>query len=292
MINMNFLGILSAFLILVHEGVAFIPKWRSAGFAVPAKVGGTFDLRESSTTIPENHIGTDVVEETDSKSTLQFRADIQTSSSALPYPSREEVELFFNSPINRNLFITAGGKREYISLDVTTDLLEAWTRICVKEGLTIPNEKDEIFTVKTGGMGFPGLSIETRATMGIKLVETESGPTYEVTLIGDDRKVKGLAPVVYIFNKLTGGGEGSGSSDNVAVTKIMCEFNSDTSNVTFKTSTQFTIKVRFPSILMKIIPTTKEKAEEQGSQAITKAVGVDVEKSMVAFEEAYRKVFG
>ena len=294
---------------LVHEGAAFLPKRPTVPFQ--ALVGGSsssstksnvgsFRLWESTISKESalEETEKDVIEEeAGGKCTLQFRADINTESSALPYSSREKVEAFFTCPDNRNLFITAGGKREYEKVESSDSdaLLASWTRICAQEGNAIPDESDEIFTVKTGGISFPGLTLETRATMGIKLVEKESGPTYEVTLIGDDRRVKGLPPVVYIFNKLTGGGGDasveSGSSDNVSTTNIICEFNQESSNVTFKTSTQFTINIRFPSILMKIIPTSKEKAEEQGSQAITKAVGKDVEQSMVVFEEAYRKAF-
>ena len=287
---------------LTHQSAAFLPKRPP----VPIQAlfsGGSSSIRNlrlwESTISKDSAVEEDVIEkDAGGKCTLQFRADIQTESSVLPYSTRESVEAFFTCPDNRNLFITAGGKREYEKLEIldTDILLASWTRICAQEGNAIPDKSDEIFTVKTGGMSFPGLTLETRATMGIKLVEKESGPTYEVTLIGDDRKVKGLPPVVYIFNKLTGGGGGgageeSGSSDNVSTTKIICEFNPESSNVTFKTSTQFTINIRFPSILMKIIPTSKEKAEEQGSQAITKAVGKDVEQSMAVFEEAYRKTF-
>jgi hypothetical protein len=271
---------------LAHQGVAFLPTRPGVPFPFNAR---SVEVRES--TVVEESVDLEAIEEEDAKCTLQFRADINTESNVLSYSSKDEVQAFFTCPNNRNLFITAGGKREYQKLEISPDILADWARICASEGNTIPNASDEVFTVKTGGMSFPGLTLETRATMGIKLVEMESGPTYEVTLIGDDRKVKGLPPVVYIFNRLTGGGSGSGSSNNISTTKIICEFDTENSNVIFKTSTQFIINVRFPSILMKIIPTSKEKAEEQGSQAITKAVGKDIETSMVAFEKAYREAF-
>jgi hypothetical protein len=273
--------------ILAHRLVAAFTPARAVTPFLPT-LGKVYVVGES--TVANDSEVQDVVEAGDKKSELQFRADINTASNALSYSSREEVEAFFTCPNNRHLFITAGGVREYEKLEMKAEILADWARKCELEGNAIPNDSDEVFAVKTGGMSFPGLSLETRATMGIKLVERESGPTYEITLIGDDRKVKGLPPVVYIFNRLTGGGgSDSGSSHNLSSTKIMCDFNAEDSNVMFRISTQFLINVRFPSVLMKILPTTKEKAEEQGSLAITKVVSSDIEKSMAAFEVAYRR---
>jgi hypothetical protein len=229
--------------------------------------------------------------EEQSNSELKFIGEIGTVSSALPYKSKDDVVSFFKCPENRNLFITAGGKRECKMLPMTPELLEEWTTICEQEGKTLPDEMDEIFTVKTGGVHFPGLTLETSATMGIKLTEKEFGPLYEVAMIGEERKVKGLPPVVYLFNKLTGGGSGNGTSNSISTTDIVCDFGQEDSKVVFKTDTSLVFTVRFPSVLMKILPTNKEKAEEQGSVAITKAVAKDIEASMVAYEEAYRSLF-
>lgn len=282
--------------------LGIVGPWACA-LQAPA-VSGTFSLRPTrrgrlAQSLPESAISETSSstehdaeeEESDSKSILQFRALINSESSPLEYSSKDEVEAFFTCPNNRNMFITAGGKREYEQVAITSEILTEWEQICQQEGMAIPKATDEAFAVKTGGIKFPGLTLETRATMGIKLVGKESGPTYEVTLIGDDRKVKGLPPVVYLFNRLTGGGSDNGSSQNLSTTQIVCEFDNDTSTVVFKTTTRFIINIRFPSILMKIIPTSKEKAEAQGSQAITKAVGKDIQDSMVVFEEAYLASF-
>lgn len=281
------LGCLLSVAFLALDGGAFQlrPKSRfpTVEFGVPPATA-TDDMSSESASEES-----DTTEEHSKSEQLRFVGRISTISSALPYNSRDEVVSFFKCPANRNLFITAGGKRECKMIPMTLELLQRWTNICQQEGKLLPDETDEVFTVKTGGVHFPGLTLETSATMGIKLNEEALGPIYEVTLIGDERKVKGLPPVVYLFNKLTGGGSGSGTSNNLSTTKIFCDFGQEEASVIFKTNTTLIITVRFPSILMKILPSNKEKAEEQGSQAITKAVSKDVEASMVAFEEAYRR---
>ncbi len=225
------------------------------------------------------------------KSELKFVGKINQVSNPLPYTSRDDVVAFFTCPQNRNMFITAGGKRECKMIPMNPEILEQWTRISHQEGGSVPEPHDEVFTVRTGGVKFPGLTLETSATMGIKFIEEDIGPKYEVTLIGDERKVTGLPPVVYLFNRLTGGGGENGTSNSLSTTYILCDFSQEDSKVIFKTDTILTVTIRFPSILLKILPTNKEKAEEQGSQAITKAVAKDVAASMTAYEEAYRKMF-
>lgn len=229
-------------------------------------------------------------ETTVSKAELRFVGKFQTSSEPLPYKSKKDVMGFFQCPNNRNMFVTAGGKRECDAVEMTETILENWTRLCAaEEGCVLPIATDEVFTVKTGEVHFPGLTLVTSATMGMKLVEQKSShPTYQVTMIGDDRQVTGLRPVVFLFNKLTGGN--SGSANNTSTTHIICDFTSK-NEVIFRTDTEITIRVKFPAMLMKLLPISKEKAEEEGSQSISKAVSKDVAESMRSFEEAYRLKF-
>lgn len=229
--------------------------------------------------------------EEQSKSELKFVGKIKQVSSALSYTSKDEVVAFFTCPKNRNMFITAGGKRECFQKPMTPEILNEWTRIAEQGGGMIPDLEDEVFTVKTGGVQFPGLTLETSATMGMKLIEEDYGPKYEVVLIKDERKVTGLPPVVYLFNRLTGGGNENGSSSTASTTYITCDFSQQDSKVIFTTDTILSVTVSFPSFLLKILPMDKAKAEEKGSSAITQTVAKDVAASMTAYEEEYRKAF-
>jgi hypothetical protein len=229
--------------------------------------------------------------EEQTKSELKFVGKIKQVSSPLSYTSKDDVVAFFTCPKYRNMFITAGGKRECSLTPMTPEILQEWTRISLRDGGMIPDLEDEVFTVKTGGVQFPGLTLETSATMGIKLMMEDYGPKYEVVLIKDERKVTGLPPVVYLFNRLTGGDNENGSSSTASTTYITCDFSQQDSKVIFTTDTILSVTVSFPSFLLKLLPMNKAKAEEKGSLAITQTVEKDVAASMVAYEEEYRKAF-
>ena len=274
-----------------HEGNSF-PVLRSTA-SFPSTRFST-SRHTSVENVANDQLAEDVQidSEEQSKSELKFVGKIQQVSSALSYTSKDEVVAFFTCPKNRNMFITAGGKRDCFLTPMTPEILHEWTKISQRDGGMIPDLDDEVFTVKTGGVQFPGLTLETSATMGMKLINEDYGPKYEVVLIKDERKVTGLPPVVYLFNRLTGGGGGeSGSSSTASTTYITCDFSQQDSKVIFTTDTILSVTVSFPSLLLKLLPMNKAKAEEKGSLAITQAVAKDVAASMIAYEEEYRKAF-
>ena len=51
----------------------------------------------------------------------------------------------------------------------------------------------------------------------------------------------------------------------------------------------FEINIVFPRILLRILPTSKEKAEAQGSETCRKTVKKEVDKSMMNVIQAYQK---
>lgn len=229
----------------------------------------------------------------DKTSKLTLAAKIKLTSQPLPLKEGEEqLQRFFQLPEHRNLLVTAGGKRPCDEIELTPELVQEWKTAC--EGVAAsqtPNENDTAVLVKTGGIDLPGLHLVSLTKIGVKLIEkTEArSPQYEMTLIGDERTVKGLPPVVWIFNKLTGASSGGeGGTTTKSLTTVRYEIT-DNSKVVFQTDSFLSITVKFPAVLLKILPTNKEKAEETGSKAITKAVQKDLEASMKSFEEAYLK---
>ena len=52
--------------------------------------------------------------------------------------------------------------------------------------------------------------------------------------------------------------------------------------------TSLDIAVQFPKILLKILPVSKEKAEEQGSNSILKTLDKDTGASLKRIEEYFR----
>lgn len=232
----------------------------------------------------------DVVPEEDTtsqegKSMLKFGGALEAQTSPLPAPSKEQVLEFFTDPSHRNLFFTAGGAREVTPFTMDSETLDQWTAKCQTQESAVPDASDEVFSVQTAGIHFPGIHVQASAVLGVKFVE-EPQLSYEVSMVRDSVSVTGLPPIVWVFNKLIGGSDENKAS-NLSLTTIFFEFDPNNETVIFKTESSLTIMVKFPSVLLKILPTNKEKAEEQGGKSAVKTLEKDVHSSIEAYEKAY-----
>jgi len=219
--------------------------------------------------------------------TLNLGATIGSESSPLSIKGGDESLINSFLKDHWNLLISAGGTRPWETMDVVTeDLRQQFQEQCKLLEVT-PSSDFSVVSVKTGGISFPGLTLTSKAKIAVQEVAADDTNTrYEFVYLSDEKEIKGLPPVVWIFQKLTGGDDG-GSTGQKSLTSVTYQISDET--VVFKTETCLEILVTFPSILMKILPTSKEKAEEQGGSAIAKAIDKDVQTSMKALEEAYNK---
>lgn len=67
--------------------------------------------------------------------------------------------------------------------------------------------------------------------------------------------------------------------------------SSSSSYVTFEMSTEFLLTLQFPKVVLRILPTSQEKAQAQGSKAIATAIRKDSQQAMSAFEAAYHAAY-
>ena len=127
-----------------------------------------------------------------------------------------------------------------------------------------------------------------------------SSPEFQLTFIKDSQKVTGPRFLVFIFNKLTGrdegkegkddGGGGEGKEQAVtSFSRFFAEQSSET-EATFVIETSLDIAIKFPSLLMKILPVSKEKAEEQGSASVIKTLVKDTGASLERIATYYTLV--
>jgi hypothetical protein len=250
--------------------------------------GGRFQAAPSS----DETTSKDRIEAQDEETTtLTLSGKIEISSSAVPLMSQEKFSTFVKAPESRNLLVSAGGKRRVEELELTPQLLALWKNACDELGAQCPDESDSVVEVRTGGIDFPGLHLEILAVIGIKDVRnSQNKKLYELVLIQGENKARGLAPVVWIFNKLTGAGEKDSEDrqSSLSLTTLSYEVVND-SEIVFSISGRLTIKVKFPAFLLKILPTNKEKAEESGGKSIYKILEKDGSMSMAAYEKAYLK---
>ena len=128
---------------------------------------------------------------------------------------------------------------------------------------------------------------------GTRLLEENENnlPEYQFILIGDSREAQGAAPVVWLFEKLTRN-EKIDDADKDAVgssslTRVYPKINKDGA-VSFEADAFINIIVSFPSLMMRLLPVSLDKFEEQGSASIQRVVEKSVRPSMVSFSDAFK----
>ena len=241
--------------------------------------------------------------------TLHFKGKQVFRSKPVPLDSFSSIEAFFikESDELRKLLLGGSGNNsaKILSQAESIAMQDDWLERARKSGgdLPSPDKGDIVCRVNTGGMNFAGLNIQSDAMIGTKLVtpNTTGGatsPEFQLTFIKDRQNVTGPRFLVFIFNKLTGQdgkksehGDGDGANEQAVTsfTRFFAERSSET-EATFIIETSLDIAVKFPSLLLKILPVSKEKAEEQGSASVIKTLVRDTTASLERIADYYKLV--
>jgi hypothetical protein len=231
--------------------------------------------------------------EAGSSETLIFNADHVFVSEPFPASEKSEVASFFKKPEMRDLLLSAGGKRSAYTVPSHPDLDKLWSQACKdyygEESL--PRVGDVAISVETE-IQFPGLKLVTTVLNGARLLENEETglPEYEFVLIGDRKRSVGNPLVAWIFNQLTGSSneaiEGFNPSETKAKSRVSIVENGS-NDFSFKFDMEFETKISFSRVLLKILPASKEKMEEQGGAAMQKTVSGEVFEAVNALREQF-----
>ncbi len=189
-------------------------------------------------------------------------------------------------------------------------------------------DADAIFRVNTGKMNFSGLKISSNSLIGVKYLKdgdiinsennnddnndanNDNKPEYQLVFIKDSPIVQGPRILVWIYNQLTGSNKNKnvnktaakdGSDTNTdenekeqtvrAFSRFTYETTPDGKSLIFSVESKLEVVIKFPSLLLKIMPVSKEKAEEQGSESVLKAMGKDIEAVLPKVRDYYLKTF-
>lgn len=229
------------------------------------------------------------VDEAVDQASLVLRADYVGESSSAPATSQEAMLEFFSDPKHSTCLITAGNKRESHTVPVTDELLSKWKKRGSILGAEEPNEGDVIISVRTGGIKFPGVTVESTSLIGSTLLlPTDSNPfpSYEFVLIQDQREATGLKPIVWVYNQLVHP-ERAKDASPMSLSRVAPYPTEDGKSITFKIHSFLEINVKFPAVLLKILPMSKEKAEAKGADAVLKVLKNDIDVSIEQFRDIY-----
>jgi hypothetical protein len=262
-------------------------------------------------------------EQSTGKTSLEFQAAANYATDPLlvstdsPSTLQNKLSTFLFEDSHRDMILAGADSQNEVQLQQYADieLYRLWqvetSRI---PNLASPSVGDAILRVTTTGIHFPGLALKTVATVGCKKVLDDSTNTasLQITLINDELQAEGPAPLLWVFQQLTGTGKQNKSgefppspfsllrgnnnqdadqqrrthSTNV-ITAECTATDKDAVSIVFCSAAQLSISVSFPSILLKILPVSKEMAESQGSEAINRVVTRDIGPSLEALKKKF-----
>ena len=241
---------------------------------------------------------------------LHFTGENVYKSDPMPimhsHPS--DLSSFFASEEVRSFLLNGDRENsiERISDEKIDDrMVDLWMKQCKIVGGEMPSVPgDCVFQVNTGTMNFSGLNISSNSLVGVKYLDTPNGdgaalakPEYQLVFIKDSPIVKGPRLLVWIYNQLTGQNKQTedGNTDNDqtvrALSRFTYEATPDGDSIIFALESKLEVIVKFPSLLLKILPVSKEKAEEQGSASVLKAIGKDIEAVLPKVRNFYLETF-
>lgn len=150
-------------------------------------------------------------------------------------------------------------------------------------------DDSRLFLIDTDSK-FPGLTLFSTVCNGCNLVRDTAGrPKYEFILLAEKQSASGAAPVVWLFNKMTGKSKESQEEflKTTNEVKSVASIVDSGDSVALKFVVDVKIYVVFPKSLMKILPASKEKMEEQGSASVRSSIVNDVDNAVAGAVKAY-----
>lgn len=230
------------------------------------------------------------VQGSDSDSSLVFHTDCTLRSDPLPlshHHDKQALFSFFQQESTRNLLVSGGGRRPCRQVPVTPQIETLWKRACdaYYGPERLPQPSDVAMATETE-TSFPGFTFQTLVLNGCKLYNSNSkatSPSYEFCLIGDRKTLRGSPPIVWLVQKLTGHTPQNDFqlSETRAISRVSIVDNM------FQIDIQLTTTVHFPKLFLRLLPASKEKVEERGTQSVTKAVVKDAGNALSAVQEAW-----
>mmetsp|Transcript_13535 Transcript_13535/g.20539 ORF Transcript_13535/g.20539 Transcript_13535/m.20539 type:complete len:347 (-) Transcript_13535:302-1342(-) len=239
---------------------------------------------------------------------LHFRGEKTYKSEPVPliHANPHDFSSFFSDNEVRSLILN-GDREDSIEIlpqsEVSDKIFDLWIKQSQIVGGLHPSLNDDVvFRVNTGTINFSGLKIKSNSLIGVKYLEEsdESNdtikPEYQLVFIKDSPIVKGPRVLVWIYNQLTGSNkptkDGTEKEQTVrAFSRFSYEATPDGKSFVFSVQSKLEVIVEFPSLLLKIMPVSKEKAEEQGSASVLKAMGKDIEAVLPKVRKYYLKTF-
>jgi len=231
------------------------------------------------------------------RATLQGIVNKITKTDSVPLPSSDGNTNSLNQFLRdkKTIDVLLGGSKKHkvepVSDNVLSENMDQWltkSKAVEAEEPSISNG-DRMYTVRTAEMNFPGLKVSSNALIGTTVTPTDE---LQFVLVKTEQIPDGPAPLVWLFNKMTGNDKAkSGGGDSKQAIRSLSRLNLKSSSEggtgIFSLATMLELSVEFPSLLLKLMPVSKEKAEEQFSSSIRNTVEKDQSVVVPMFRQLY-----
>lgn len=131
--------------------------------------------------------------------------------------------------------------------------------------------------------------------MAVRLLKENENklPEYQFVLLDASQDARGAPPVVWLFKKLTGSNKNKDGdlsstekSSPSSFTRVFAKIDKN-GYVAFEADGFLRVTLSFPPIMIKLLPLSIEKFEEQGSASIQKVLDKSLRASIDSFLKAY-----
>jgi hypothetical protein len=228
--------------------------------------------------------------------TLRFKGTCEYVSEEFPLDQKQSLMDFLGQQENALILFNLGGNREAWYEPLSPNVLELWNNACNgnygESARPLPSDCAVACNLVTS---FPGLIMKNRVLNGMKVVVDQDGiPTVNAYLIGECQTVEGPAALKWLYSQLTGLDKrpkdtySKPQSTSAYSTFSICDSGD---GVAVRFAVDVEVKVDFPNFLVKVLPSSKEKMEAQGSSAIVTPVKKDAKAAVDAFAEAFKKSY-
>ena len=224
------------------------------------------------------------------KERLTFAVHIHATSEPMTNVTIYELGQFLSTRTCRDFFLSAGGKTECSEESpISSELEDMWNAECQSHyDPTMALEQGDALVKSQGTVQFPGLKMVNANYCGVKIRSKNDLPYYEIILVGERRNVYGAPPIVWLFNALTGHSSEKGvlRAPSGKVQSVLSVVEQE-AGPCFCFDCNAEIIVEFPKTMMKILPISKEKMEEQGTASVKKAIEKDILSALSSVNQVY-----
>eukprot|EP00565_Helicotheca_tamesis_P004701 CAMPEP_0185733678 /NCGR_PEP_ID=MMETSP1171-20130828/20285_1 /TAXON_ID=374046 /ORGANISM="Helicotheca tamensis, Strain CCMP826" /LENGTH=219 /DNA_ID=CAMNT_0028403463 /DNA_START=276 /DNA_END=935 /DNA_ORIENTATION=+ len=190
----------------------------------------------------------------------------------------------------------------------TAEQLRKWSEEALRMGAATPSKKDQVIRLEIPGVVFPGIKIIPTSIMGTKLilpslVKRLVSPyaEHQFVEIGSELRAEGPKQLVNLFHRMVGSNqkddsEGGGSRDASSSTsthlfsRVVVEPASNgKGDIIFMNHAKLEIEIKFPSLLLRLIPFSTKRIEKMNSSILQKAFEKDVPEALEGYRKEYMR---